>query len=199
MRWCPSRFTYLMLPTPLCSMELLILARLSIKSRNAARSTEPTRIASMLRQLERSYRVEEISCSVVRTSTPAEAVLLCMARRGLLWIALDCSPIQVVQPGEDRRLLCESLPTYGTGQEAGDEANYIVGMSTCYPKPGSIKVSDGEVLTVVSNYSSDRQHTGVMGLFYILVSEPQQPAPAPSLCFSFPAKWCLPAWISSNM
>jgi hypothetical protein len=61
-------------------------------------------------------------------------------------------------------------------------------MSTCYPKPGSIKVSDGEVLAVVSNYSSDRQHTGVMGLFYILVAEPQQPAPAPSLCFSFPAK-----------
>ncbi|XP_047096458.1 uncharacterized protein LOC124708756 isoform X2 [Lolium rigidum] len=101
--------------------------------------------------------------------------------------------------GQDGHLLCESLPTYGTGQEAGNEANYIVGMSTCYPKPGSIKVSDGEVLTVVSNYSSDRQHTGVMGLFYILVAEPQQPAPAPSLCFSFPAKWCLPAWISRNM
>ncbi|XP_051202943.1 uncharacterized protein [Lolium perenne] len=101
--------------------------------------------------------------------------------------------------GQDGRLLCESLPTYGTGQEAGNEANYIVGMSTCYPKPGSIKVSDSEVLTVVSNYSSDRQHTGVMGLFYILVAEPQQLAPAPSLCFSFPAKWCLPAWITSNM
>jgi hypothetical protein len=63
-------------------------------------------------------------------------------------------------------------------------------MSMCYPKPGSIKVSDGEVLTLVSNYSSEKQHTGVMGLFYILVADPQppQPAPAPSLCFSFPAK-----------
>lgn len=59
-------------------------------------------------------------------------------------------------------------------------------MSTCYPKPGSVKVSDGEVLTVVSNYSSDRQHTGVMGLFYILVAEQEQPAPKPSLCFNFP-------------
>lgn len=59
-------------------------------------------------------------------------------------------------------------------------------MSTCYPKPGSVKVSDGEVLTVVSNYSSDRQHTGVMGLLYILVAEQEQPAPKPALCFSFP-------------
>ncbi|CAM0947216.1 unnamed protein product [Alopecurus aequalis] len=101
--------------------------------------------------------------------------------------------------GQDGRLLCESFPTYGTGKEPGNEANYIVGMSTCYPKSGSIKVSDGEVLTVVSNYSSDRQHTGVMGLFYILVAEPQQPAPTSSFCFNFPAKWCLPAWISSIM
>ncbi|XP_003574848.1 uncharacterized protein LOC100825842 isoform X2 [Brachypodium distachyon] len=75
---------------------------------------------------------------------------------------------------QDGRLLCESLPTYGTGKEAGNEAGYVVGMSTCYPKPGSVKVSDGEVLTVVSNYSSYRRHTGVMGLFYILVAEPHR-------------------------
>lgn len=92
-----------------------------------------------------------------------------------------------ITKSQDGRLLCESLPTYGTGKEAGNEANYVVGMSTCYPKPGSVKVSDGEVLTQVSNYSSDRQHTGVMGLFYILVAEPQQQtAPEPALCFSFP-------------
>ncbi|KAF0926854.1 hypothetical protein E2562_027668 [Oryza meyeriana var. granulata] len=45
---------------------------------------------------------------------------------------------------------------------------------------------DGKVLTIVSNYSSDHQHTGVMGLFYILVAEQEQPAPKPALCFSFP-------------
>ncbi|CAL4940218.1 unnamed protein product [Urochloa decumbens] len=73
--------------------------------------------------------------------------------------------------GEDGRLLCESIPTYGEGQEAGNEAGYIVGMSTCYPKPGTVTVRDGEVLTVVSNYSSERRHTGVMGLFYILVAK----------------------------
>ncbi|KAL5223102.1 hypothetical protein ABZP36_027815 [Zizania latifolia] len=101
--------------------------------------------------------------------------------------------------GQDGHLLCASLPTYGTGEEAGNEAGYIVGMSTCYPKPGSVKVSDGEVLTIVSNYSSDRQHTGVMGLFYILVAEHEHPAPKPALCFSFPAPWCLPTWLTSNL
>ncbi|XP_062192399.1 uncharacterized protein LOC133895892 [Phragmites australis] len=97
--------------------------------------------------------------------------------------------------GEDGRLLCASMATYGDGQEAGNEAGYVVGMSSCYPKPGTVKVRDGEVLTVVSNYSSERQHTGVMGLFYILVAEQEQ---QPALCFSFPVSWCLPAWLSSN-
>ncbi|KAJ0969274.1 hypothetical protein J5N97_022151 [Dioscorea zingiberensis] len=75
--------------------------------------------------------------------------------------------------GQDGRVLCASMPTYGDGKEAGNEKGYIVGMSTCYPKPSSVKVSDGEVLTLVSNYSSSEMHTGVMGLFYILVAETQ--------------------------
>jgi hypothetical protein len=83
------------------------------------------------------------------------------------------------------------MATYGKGLEAGNEAGYIVGMSTCYPKPGTVKVSDGEVMTIVSNYRSERQHSGVMGLFYILVAgheqKPQQAAAdKPGLCFSFP-------------
>lgn len=72
------------------------------------------------------------------------------------------------------------MPTYGDGEEAGNEGGYIVGMSTCYPKPGSVRVADGELLTVVSNYSSAQMHTGVMGLFYILVAEPR-PQPKSSL------------------
>ncbi|GJN04084.1 hypothetical protein PR202_ga21601 [Eleusine coracana subsp. coracana] len=93
--------------------------------------------------------------------------------------------------GQDGRLLCASTATYGTGKEAGNETGYIVGMSSCYPEAGTVKVSDGELLTVVSNYSSERQHTGVMGLFYILVAEHDEqqqrdkPKP-PALCFSFP-------------
>lgn len=74
--------------------------------------------------------------------------------------------------GEGGRLLCSSVPVYGDGNEAGNEAGYIVGMSTCYPRPGSLKISSGETIVVESNYSSAQRHTGVMGLFYILVAEP---------------------------
>nr|XP_028948097.1 uncharacterized protein LOC103452281 [Malus domestica] len=73
--------------------------------------------------------------------------------------------------GEDGRVLCSSIPIYGKGKEAGHEAGYIVGMSTCYPQPGSVKINDGETLTLVSNYSSAQTHTGVMDLFYILVAD----------------------------
>ncbi|XP_004300378.1 PREDICTED: uncharacterized protein LOC101300539 [Fragaria vesca subsp. vesca] len=72
---------------------------------------------------------------------------------------------------EDGRVLCSSIPIYGQSEDVGDEAGYIVGMSTCYPHPGSIKINDGETLVVGSNYSSSQRHTGVMGLFYILVAE----------------------------
>ncbi|XP_020523033.1 uncharacterized protein LOC18434518 [Amborella trichopoda] len=74
--------------------------------------------------------------------------------------------------GQDGRVICNSMPTYGKGEEAGNEAGYIVGMSTCYPEPGSVKVKDGETLTLESRYSGATMHTGVMGLFYILVAEP---------------------------
>ncbi|PON71244.1 Stress up-regulated Nod [Parasponia andersonii] len=77
---------------------------------------------------------------------------------------------------EDGSVMCSSIPIYGRGKEAGDEAGYIVGMSTCYPQPGSVKILDGETLTLVSNYSSSQAHTGVMGLFYILVAD-QLPNP----------------------
>ncbi|KAK8966649.1 hypothetical protein KSP40_PGU011249 [Platanthera guangdongensis] len=75
--------------------------------------------------------------------------------------------------GEDGRPLCSSTPLYGNGEEPGNEAGYIVGMSTCYPKPGSVTIKDGELVTVVSNYNNAHMHTGVMGLFYILVAEPR--------------------------
>jgi hypothetical protein len=44
-------------------------------------------------------------------------------------------------------------------------------MSTCYPEPGSIQITAGEKLVLESNYSRDQNHTGVMGLFYILVAD----------------------------
>ncbi|KAL8126574.1 hypothetical protein AgCh_013734 [Apium graveolens] len=74
--------------------------------------------------------------------------------------------------GEDGRVICSSTPKYGEGMEAGNEAGYIVGMSTCYPTPGSVRIADGETLYLDSNYSSAQRHTGAMGIFYILVAEP---------------------------
>ncbi|KAM7276956.1 hypothetical protein ACFE04_018822 [Oxalis oulophora] len=82
--------------------------------------------------------------------------------------------------GEDGRVICASIPKYGEGNEAGNEEGYIVGMSTCYPKPGSMKIADGETLVLESNYSSSIYHSGVMGLFYLLVAD-QIPEPAISL------------------
>ncbi|XP_076893625.1 uncharacterized protein LOC143545666 isoform X2 [Bidens hawaiensis] len=73
--------------------------------------------------------------------------------------------------GEDGRIICASKPIYGQGKRVGDEAGYIVGMSTCYPKPGSVKIAKGEYVTLESNYNNEKGHTGVMGHFYILVAD----------------------------
>ncbi|KAJ1403141.1 Stress up-regulated Nod 19 [Sesbania bispinosa] len=72
--------------------------------------------------------------------------------------------------GQDGRTLCTSTPKYGTGKEPGNEEGYNVGMSVCYPKPGSVKINDGETLTVESRYESGFL-TGVMGQMYIYVAE----------------------------
>ncbi|PPR85073.1 hypothetical protein GOBAR_AA35641 [Gossypium barbadense] len=81
---------------------------------------------------------------------------------------------------EDGQLMCSSLPTYGEGEERGNEAGYIVGMTTCYPKTGTVEISEGETLILEFNYSRIRHHTGVMGLFYILVAD-DLPKPMHSL------------------
>jgi hypothetical protein len=72
---------------------------------------------------------------------------------------------------QDGRIICSSIPIYGNGNEAGNEAGYVVGMSTCYPQPGSVKIIDGETLTLESNYNNTKEHVGVMGHFYLLVAE----------------------------
>ncbi|XP_027338474.1 uncharacterized protein LOC113852419 [Abrus precatorius] len=73
--------------------------------------------------------------------------------------------------GQDGRVLCSSIPKYGNGTKAGDEKGYVVGMTTCYPLPGSIKITDGETLTLEIIYSNSQMHSGLMGLFYFLVAE----------------------------
>ncbi|KAL4305278.1 hypothetical protein HN51_039283 [Arachis hypogaea] len=64
-------------------------------------------------------------------------------------------PLQPPQENKDQdgRVICNSLPKYGNGSEAGNEKGYLVGMTTCYPQPGSIKISSGEVLTLEVDYS----------------------------------------------
>nr|KYP62482.1 hypothetical protein KK1_017018 [Cajanus cajan] len=71
----------------------------------------------------------------------------------------------------DGKVICSSIAKYGNGTEAGNEKGYVVGMSTCYPKPGTVKIRDGETLTLEVIYNSNERHTGVMGLFYFLVAE----------------------------
>ncbi|WVZ17224.1 hypothetical protein V8G54_010206, partial [Vigna mungo] len=72
--------------------------------------------------------------------------------------------------GQDGRVLCTSNPKYGTGKEAENENGYLVGMSVCYPKPGSIHINDGEVLTLESIYEN-KFRTGAMGHFYIYLAD----------------------------
>ncbi|KAK7316764.1 hypothetical protein RJT34_00471 [Clitoria ternatea] len=72
--------------------------------------------------------------------------------------------------GQDGRILCTSTPTYGTGKKAGNEEGYVVAMSVCYPQPGSIKIHDGETLTLESRYKREFQ-TGAMGHFYIYLAD----------------------------
>ncbi|KAJ0610932.1 putative stress up-regulated Nod 19 [Helianthus annuus] len=97
--------------------------------------------------------------------------------------------------GEDGRIICSSAPIYGHGMSAGDEAGYIVGRSTCYPEPGTMRIAKGEALTVESNYSNEKRHTGVMGHFYILIAntsfnfnEPVQVRSLPFLRYTFSKK-----------
>ncbi|MFS7971328.1 putative stress up-regulated Nod 19 [Helianthus anomalus] len=82
-----------------------------------------------------------------------------------------CGGIGSALYGENGRVICSSDPIYGQGTSAGDEEGYIVGRSTCYPEPGSARILKGEALTVESNYSNKKSHTGVMGHFYILVAD----------------------------
>ncbi|CAJ2673272.1 unnamed protein product [Trifolium pratense] len=72
--------------------------------------------------------------------------------------------------GQDGRTLCTSTPRYGTGKEAGNEEGYLVEMSVCYPTPGSIKINDGETVTVESRYKNEFI-TGAMGHIYIYLAD----------------------------
>ncbi|KZV46465.1 hypothetical protein F511_10570 [Dorcoceras hygrometricum] len=84
---------------------------------------------------------------------------------------LHVGGVSIAIHGQDGRDICTSTTIYGKGTKAGNEAGYVVGMSTCYPKPGSVKIGGGETITLVSKYNSARRHAGVMGLFNILLAD----------------------------
>jgi len=82
-------------------------------------------------------------------------------RGGLSMMAKDAKTGEV---------LCESLPSYGSGNEVGDEAGYINGMSTCtFDPPRRMRTSDPLIIT--GRYDARKAHTGVMSLFYVALAE----------------------------
>ncbi|KAG6549873.1 hypothetical protein Mapa_008855 [Marchantia paleacea] len=72
---------------------------------------------------------------------------------------------------ENGGLICNSVPNYGTGHEAGNEAGYVVGMTACYPEIGTQRIKSGEELHIRAVYNTEEEHTGVMGLVYILTAD----------------------------
>jgi len=82
----------------------------------------------------------------------------------------------------ETELLCESLPTYGSGEpgDIGNEPGYINSMSSCTFDPPLI-MRTTEKIRVVGKYNSTEAHTGVMSLFYVAVSDmPQEPVGVPT-------------------
>lgn len=67
-------------------------------------------------------------------------------------------------------LLCSSVPTYGTGNEVGNEAGYVVSISTCtFDPPRRMRASD--LVRIVALYNNTEAHTGVMSLMYLALAD----------------------------
>ena len=67
-------------------------------------------------------------------------------------------------------LICGSVPSYGKGEEAGNEHAYIVAMSTCTFDP-PMRVKANTLLRITALYDNTKAHTGVMSLFYVALAE----------------------------
>lgn len=78
------------------------------------------------------------------------------------------------------KLLCTSMPKYGTGNAAGNETGYIVAMSTCTFNP-PIRMRSSDIVRVVSLYNNTLPHTGVMSLMYIAIADVPKEAEALNL------------------
>ena len=86
---------------------------------------------------------------------------------------LHASAVDAAVYGEDGRLICRTTPMYGTGYEAGNEKDHVVGIKSCYGNPGTPnagRVRQGEKLKYVVQYSKvNGPHTGLMGLVGIKI------------------------------
>merc|ERR1712157_401034 len=71
---------------------------------------------------------------------------------------------------ETGELICHSDPTYGTGEEAGNELDYLVGMSDCVFDP-PLYMKRSHLLRTVSRYNSTINHRGVMALWLMEVTD----------------------------
>ncbi|CAN1761302.1 Late embryogenesis abundant protein 47 [Linum perenne] len=115
--------------------------------------------------VERCNKENEEKCVDIKRSTIA------MPKGGNLIYAqshLHSGSINSTLYGQDGRVLCTTEPVYGEGEEQG----YVVGMSACYPDPGSVFINDGELLVHESVYAADRRRTGVMALFHLFIADP---------------------------
>ncbi|XP_019191682.1 PREDICTED: uncharacterized protein LOC109186203 [Ipomoea nil] len=128
------------------------------------------------KHIEVEYYVESCSDAVVNDKcvhTKSASVILPSGGDVIYAVAHQhAGAIGSTLYGQDGRTICSSLPIYGKGKEAGNEAGYVVGMTTCHPRPGSVKIVEGEIITIMSNYSNSQSHTGVMVFFYLAVAEP---------------------------
>ena len=75
---------------------------------------------------------------------------------------------------ENDTLLCQSLPSYGTGAtgEIGNEPGYINAMSTCTFNP-PLRMKTTDKIEVIGKYYANQAHSGVMSLFYIAMADVQ--------------------------
>lgn len=114
-------------------------------------SKEPGRVAGHVCQLE--YDVNPCSASTDGVDCiDSKTVTVSFPGGGDLIYAAAHQHIRGIGSmlyGEDGRVFCSSNPIYGKGNEPGNESGYIVGMSTCYPEPGSVKLSPTESLTFI--------------------------------------------------
>merc|ERR1711907_79807 len=75
---------------------------------------------------------------------------------------------------ETGELICHSVPKYGTGEEAGDEKGYLVGMSSCTFDP-PLRMTKDAVVRTVARYNNTVPHHGVMALWLMEVADPVAP------------------------